>query len=350
MGIYIITVSILFCLAFLDVFANFRTVYTCLYQTFWSICVSGLVLIAGFRACGVDFNEYITIHYYIQQGDFFTEPAHVLLNRLFVNFGWVVLIMACLSLLPKAYIFRKISPYPFLSLFLLLSPWFFTQDMGQYRQAVSTGFCLLSTLFMYKEKRWKALWLVVVAMMFHYSAVFFLPALLIPTTAFSIRWSCGVFIVSLLLGALCLKLLPFMADYLFPYLSDKIRLYTEENTTGNLINVSMLVKIALWMLAYSQKDIIVQYPNGGYFLNLYFIHFCLLFAFFPFPAIAGRAGLSYKIVELVLIPYLIRSYRLTTNKIWMTIFVLLVFLYGTYNFLSSMQEAYIPYKNWLYGG
>lgn len=350
MILYALITIILLNGALLDVFSNVQTCYPVAYRILYLFACLYLIALAGLRACGVDFEEYLNMYDLIRDINLPTEPGYAILNYLFSYFGWVVLTMAILSMIPKINVFLTLSPYPILSLFLLLSPWFFVQDMGQYRQAVATSFCLLSTLYFNKPHRPKAYFLLLTAILFHYSALFFIPALFVSKTPYSIRKILLFLVGSILIGSSIMKLIPALNNYLPGYLNNKIELYTQLSVAeGGIFTISLAVKLFLYCLIYWKKDRIIQLRNGGLYINLYFISFCLLLLFSPFPTFAGRSGLSYKITELILIPYLIKSTQLFTNKLLLTCFVLFVFLYGIVNFMLSVQGSYIPYKTWLNG-
>lgn len=149
-----------------------------------------LILIVGLRkkTIGIDTNGYVYrfLHYYSNISldrlplGFFDEPGYVLLNWVLghqFHAGYPVLLLICaaVSIAPVAVIIHKYSDYPELSWVIYLLFGFYTFTFSAMRQALAMGITVLAFLCIPKKRPVRFVLLVLLAMMFHKTAIIFLP-------------------------------------------------------------------------------------------------------------------------------------------------------------------------------
>lgn len=156
------------------------------------LVVSFLILLVGLRknTVGLDSKVYSNIIYRSfssmswerlkPQLTFFNEPGYKLLNWLLGNrlhADYPVLFMVCgaVSVAPVAVLIHKHSDYPELSWCFYLLFGFYTFAFSAMRQAFATGITALAFLCIPQKKPLRFVLLVLLATMFHKTAIIFLP-------------------------------------------------------------------------------------------------------------------------------------------------------------------------------
>ena len=145
-----------------------------------------LIIIAGFRYdTGYDYFSYEQIYEEIinmnnNMGNVINngqvEPAYALINWLFsYGFKLCIFVIAILGVIPKMIYYYKLEHHRFFCAWLYFSTIFVFYDMGVVRQGISIGILYYSIKYIEERKKGKFFLLVLLATMFHVSAVFFIP-------------------------------------------------------------------------------------------------------------------------------------------------------------------------------
>ena len=140
-----------------------------------------LTLVAAFRPAGID-NDYNSYLGYLENPSstaaLMTEPTFKIIGSIVSFCGLPVLlflIYSSLSIPLKIYAIKRLSPYWYLSILLWFSHLFIMQEMTQIRVAVSSSIFLFAIPFLGDGNKKKYLLCLVVATLFHYSAIALIP-------------------------------------------------------------------------------------------------------------------------------------------------------------------------------
>lgn len=146
-----------------------------------------VLLIGMFRGIGIGTDYYS--YYYIFKAESDIEIGFVELIR-FVkylggNFQIFISFIFLSSFLIKIYFFQKISPIPYISLMIYLGFWFLVYDMNGIRQGLAMSITLAASWYLLRNEKKTYFLLVLLAILFHYSAIVFLPFVFILKKEFS---------------------------------------------------------------------------------------------------------------------------------------------------------------------
>lgn len=122
----------------------------------------------------ISFSNWIQDNWYTSGSDLGFYFSGYVLSK-FLDFRWFLVIMAIISVLPFIFVIEKYSDNKPLSLFLYVSFSYYTFAMSGLRQAAAMGFILIAYHFMKKKCVWKYLVFCALAVLFHSSAVLFVP-------------------------------------------------------------------------------------------------------------------------------------------------------------------------------
>lgn len=108
-----------------------------------------------------------------------TEPTFIWLSRLILWLGGgiacIFLIYALLSIPARLKVLRDITPYVFTALLIYIPVYYEVQDLVQIRSAAASAFVMLSLKPIVDKRYWLALLFTVIAILFHYSCILFVP-------------------------------------------------------------------------------------------------------------------------------------------------------------------------------
>ena len=155
------------------------------YQNIWVIVLFCIVLIA-FRGStvGIDTAAYGREFYMfdfssLTDSRYSSERGFMLLNVLLKEAGfdfWVLtLLEALVVMLPATYLIRKYSKNPYLSFFYFIAMDYFCFSLTGMRQAFALGITMIAFEFAQRKKFIPFVLLVLLAMVFHKTAMVFLP-------------------------------------------------------------------------------------------------------------------------------------------------------------------------------
>ena len=112
-----------------------------------------------------------------------TEPTYIYLSRIVLFFGGSLMIMfliyAVITIPTKLKAIYNLTPYIFTALLIYIPVYFELHDMIQIRAAAASAFVLSSLIPLSNKKYWQATLLVIIAVLFHYSSIIFIPFLFI---------------------------------------------------------------------------------------------------------------------------------------------------------------------------
>lgn len=353
---YLLILAVLFVLGFLDVtddevFPKYK--YILLACSFIFI-----LIFAGFRfESGYDFRPYRQI---FNKSGFFTimkesnmEPGFAalicVLKKLGFGFSALIFLMAFASISVKYKIIKEYSVYPFVSLIVYFSSNFIIQDFGQIRQGLAVGLTLYSIRYIKDKNLFKYLIIMFIAIMFHYSAVIFLPMYWMAQIKVNrkvIFSTIGLATVMFILsksGVLDFIVLKVINQ---PYITYKYLAYMSGDGGIGIFKFTLLTRVVIFIAFYMLRDKIE--PKCKYYNILLMLYLLSIFMFVAFnfnEGLALRGAIYFKIVEILIIPLIIYAVK---DKIIMFNFLMIIYMLTFKDFLfeiTAYRPSFVPYKN-----
>lgn len=265
------------------------------------------------------------------------EPGYRVLNKI-VSFVteqsfYIFLIMAFVALSLNFTVFRKYSPYVFLSILLYFGHPFLLKEMIQIRVGVACALCLYSLCFVDKGRPVSFIFIVALAGMFHTIAWTFL--VVYPLYKLNVgRNNYVAFLVISLFVALFFPLGQLFSRLSFLPLFEKINLYVNydahNQTLGVFTNPMILKNIVLSILGlYFFVELSEKFQSFKMFFLTYVIGTCWSLLFNDFSIIAARVSSLFISSEVIIIPmyfYLLRNNLFHRMMFW---FVLVCYCFVT---------------------
>ena len=232
---------------------------------------------------------------------------------------------------------KKFSADHWLSLLLFISfPLFFLNSLSVVRIFTAIALVLYAYNFLVERKFFRYILIVIIASMFHKSALFSLTFLIFS----SLQISSIVWFVALAAS-------PFLAKYVLPLISSFILpvylgyLEPTEVTEGTKA-IYFFVILAFIMIIFRQKIIKGEYRYLVLY-NIYMFGVCFYITFIDFGTLGHRLSLYSTILAIIFFPAisaLIIEIRIKLFFKFICCFLLAALFFYS---LSILREAYIPY-------
>jgi hypothetical protein len=276
-----------------------------------------LVIISAFRGENVD-RDYINyVNFYNDIDNASVEPSFVLISKivnylLWDNVVFVFLLYAILGVFIKIRGILKYSDFRFLSILVYISYSYILHDLTQIRAGVAGGLMLLSVEAINNRDWRKYVFLMSLAVLFHYSAAFFLWLWFFDQDRIKVSAYILFIIISIILP-------PYLMDisrnfYIFvpfDFLSRKLGQY--ENQHGdvmNIFNTWQLMRIFLSLLFLKSIDVIrVNNRYGVIFVKIYVVASCMRMLLSWNPVLCERISDLFIIMDMVTLTYIVYIVR-----------------------------------------
>ena len=304
-----------------------------------------LIFISAIRYnVGADYPSYYKYFMGIVEGDgrgrF--EILYYLLNKIVALLGgsapWLFGLAAALFLLPVYRSILRDSPYPYLSIFLLLGTTLFFYSLNGTRQMIGTAFLLLSVPFLEKKKMVPYVVLVLVASGFHTMCLLFLVVYFLVWLRFTPQILAGITVGICLLGELLSRIAVAIIGKM-PYYSDYLETSFAEKERGYIV---LCIDIVLVIFS------TIYYQKGNDKFRIYFnLQVLALWASVLTGKIVlvDRFRLSFSLASIVLLPMTIKGIEnRKTRRIVAIIVCIMYFLYATYTVEIQNSNLVIPYQ------
>lgn len=303
-----------------------------------------LIIIAGFRPIGIDhdsLNYFSVISNPNYQINLLSKSPTfwIIYKSIYLFFDGSIrsffIIYAVIGVTLKLYVIKKISHFPLLSLLSYISFFFILQEMTAIRAGVATALLYISVFYIIDKQFFKFLFIVLVAVLFHYSAIIFLPMYFIVNKIknkylFAVLPLFGLFIHLSNFGLFFIKKLTF---YLPDFLSYKLHIYFNLLTENKITHISpfTLGNVLLLLIFYinlfkinfkeNKLDIIL--------IKLLSIGFFLLFGLSFLPVFAYRLSNFFFFSIIFLIPNVLLFFK--QKKL----ILILILIYFGYTFIKN---------------
>lgn len=305
-----------------------------------------LIIHAGFRGVYADLDSAIYTTWYrelatIEPANFITrlfssgwifsarEDSLVRFEWGFTLLGWILsighmpielfyLLIACLSLLPKAYMAGKYSNYPVTSMIWYSSFCYLLLEMNAIRAGIAAAIMVLSLESLSRRRYRRYFTLIVVASTFHISALI---ALFFP---FYFRWRPSKF--SLYAGLGCAFVLSFLNITFFFGLLEGVSVKIAEYKTAfdqgvgdvaylrlnifNLSTIGFLFIGVLWIFMLPPSTSSLLAGRKVKEAAVYLLPVFVLFSLASFPIVAGRMSEMLSAYQFLVVGSFIALFRL----------------------------------------
>lgn len=276
-----------------------------------------LAIIAAFRSEEGNPDYGVYVDYFHEQDYLLVEPTFVIFSKIIHSlFGpypiFIFIIYAILGILLKLIAIQRLSKLWFLSLVVYVGNFFILQDMIQIRAGVASALLLLCIKPIYDRNLLKFMFIALLAILFHVSALVILPLWFLP----KIKERLLVFLLYIIIPVSCVIYI-FKTNLIMvlpiPGVQEKIDLYIaiqesgEENalTEINVFNAVFLVNVFIfYFLLMKYKLLLFHNKYALILLSIYGIGLSSYAALATIPVFAGRISGLLEIVEIILIPFL----------------------------------------------
>lgn len=308
-----------------------------------------LALLAGFRGMDVsrDYYNYQysfdNIYEFTSQGNLnyflILEPGFVAVVFFFrhlfeSNYGLVIMLFFAISgMFMKTTIIRKFSINPYLTLLFYYSYFFIFYEMAQVRIGLASGIFFISLPSLLKGNRKTYFLLILIATLFHYSAIFYLALLLFDVKEFNKKIYWSALALSIVLAFVHLPLLKLLEN-LNTYDIGKINSYVEaaaNEMTINVFSFSNLCNIfcCSYIMSMLKPEAINSDKKLILFLKCNILSIFILSFLSSAPAIDLRISQLFGIVEIFLFAYLVKFLPFKKYNVFILILIAACFLYIT---------------------
>ncbi len=280
-----------------------------------------LILFCGLRPIGVDPDSEAYEEVFLGKGNsanMLIEHSFQLISQFIRNFTddihVLFLFYATLGIGLKFYALRKLTPLYFLPMVIYLGNYYVLHDFIQIRAGVSSAMLLIAIKPLTEGNRKKAFLCFLIAAVFHYSSLAFLPILFFRNDI-SKLWKYILIGIAPVGVVLFLLHLDFFSAIPIPYIKDKIEIYKSLTETGVFEELSLkspFIWIQYCVILYSLyffDTILPECPSLPLLLKITAYSMACFFAFSSISVVAARLHELLGIVELVLFPCVFYTLR-----------------------------------------
>lgn len=297
-----------------------------------------IVLVATFRNPMLpDYSNYKDT--FIFGGNPNMEPTILLISNFIISHNlsylWGFFIYAVLGVSIKIIVFKKLSPFLWGSILVYLCSFYILHDLIQIRASVAAGILLYSLRYLKTKKYYKYIICIVIASLFHISAL-----IMIPFPLLSVHKSYKWFYISLIPISYILYFLNINFGHLASLIPNSnfeilFKVYSEKVEDINVFNILQLIRIsiAIWCCIKFNK-IRNHYPLFVILYKFYILGIVVLVIFSDIPTMSFRINELLLTTETLVIPSLIYSikakYQLISKFMIITYSLSILFIYTFY--------------------
>ena len=342
-------------------------------KAFYGISFLLLMLTAGLRyETGGDWTSYTSIFESIEPIDEVLTGQATAIDTLPIEIGYKYLnsivrffydnvqllffiVAACISIL----IFKTFpiyAPLPQLSVTVYFGILFFSLDMIAIRQGMAVAILFYTYRFI-EERDWKKfLTAIVLASLFHLSALLVFPLYFLVYRRFSTRFLCFSFLIFLAVFFLRFNWLTELFQWSLnlisgPDLAHKITTYLTRDAYAAQrgITFGLLINIGIFIILILSRKTMDKYHYFNLFLNLFMCYLFVYFCMFELVELSNRLKYYFMISLAILLPIWVYSYKNKANRLISYAFVCwFSFMYCRAPLLElPISAAFNPYQNYI---
>ncbi|MEP6674204.1 MAG: EpsG family protein [Ferruginibacter sp.] len=338
MLVYIIYFVVIACFAVEYEFRPFES------NTLLGILIVAMALLAGLRGENIDkdYDNYIysfEMLYNTNNLLIFTlyEPGYIAIVRLVrllfdVNYPVVILLFcAFVSVFLKITNIKKLAINPYLAILFYFSHYFLLHEMTQIRIGLAAALFFVAISYYLKGERIKFVGIVLLACLFHYSAIFYLFVLFFDTVSFNRIIYFSLILLSFLLAFVHVPFTGYLNNLNLGDVSSKLEIYTEMNIFDN-INVLNLLNLCnifacTYLIFFTPAKVLITDKRLIFFLKCNIFSIFLLSFLSEVPGITFRFSQLFGVVAMFVFCYLAKFLPFSKFNIFFVILIGAVFLY-----------------------
>lgn len=315
-----------------------------------------LFIFAAFRfEYGNDYLSYYTYYLNVKHG--FTasgfEALYVFLNKIIPNFQLLIALISFVYLLSVYHLINKHvdKKYVFLSVFIfLINPYLFLMSLSSIRQSVAISLFILATYFSFKRQFLKYVFIIVLATLFHKSALILFPLYFLANGNRIKNVHIAVYSIALIVLLIFPRIFFELVGAVLELFDSKKYLDYFENITTNSLRATILTLITLVYVVFNIKKL------QGFQLmcaKLYLLGLACGVLAFNFSMLT-RIQMYFDIFSIVALPAIIKiniekpskdKAVATINNIIFPLLILAVYLLRYYSFFTNpLWEDFFVYK------
>lgn len=338
--IYLLFGFIFSIFSFLEIISKNRVFFKIIFFTFLLL----MLLLVGLRdggIVGVDSPAYY--EFYLDQLPS-VEVGYKYLNYFFsslgLNYNIFLLFINFIILFNISKFIRLNSYYLILPLFVYFSDFFFYYSFSGIRQSIAISLTSLSVFYILNGSRKIALILILLASLFHVTALIFIIALFVPNDKTKI-YKYFIFFIVL---AFCAVLGSYAVEAV-PYLNSKFMYYssTQEQSDNILTSyiIGMLKRSIVLISVFLVFRNFFSNNHNFYLYNLYMVGFVIyVTSYLISPDFGVRLGSYFIILDCILVSKIIYSSNYFWNKLAIFLIFTLVALYKVYTYTLIPEYTY----------
>ncbi len=250
---------------------------------------------------------------------------------------------------------RSIAIYPIFSLFC----YFAIMKGGIFfvRQTVAVSLLLLSVKYILNRDLLKFVFVVILAASLHRSSWLFLPCYWLYSLRLNLKEYGFILCISIVIACYLLtKMNGITIGIGNPYIDAKINGYLASGMENEMYGVNMsketmlirgIGKRFLFLIlitSFLWKNILLSKRSRGIF-NIYFCGACLYIILAPISIDFARAVLPFDLMDIFLLPLIVASQKILSNRVILFCFILLISLNRLHSSINLRPELFIPYKS-----
>ena len=243
-----------------------------------SIFISAIILIvfAGLRSSnvGTDTNNYVGIFqdfsYY--QGSIFEinttiEIGYLFIQKIALFFSkqyWALLTtIAVFAVIPYFYVIKKLSKNVILSVFVYITLAIYLIFFNASRQGVAVAIASISIIYLFKRSMIKYFLCIVIASLFHNTAIILLPFYFVLTRKITLQ-STFTYIV---LGFICFTFLSLFLSFFSSDIEARYAVYEDRGATGGYLLAIFFICLSIYLFVIRKNISIKNLKAFDIYLN-----------------------------------------------------------------------------------
>lgn len=282
------------------------------------------------------------------------EYGYVLFNKVIYYFSknprWLLIISATLVVILLGYTINRYSKNPSLSLVIFVTMGFMAGTMSQIRQYIAWAICIYSIKFIIDNKFVKFICFIIVAMLFHISAIVFLPLYWLSKIQLNLKKGIAFVIVTLPLFIFFNRFSELTGSLIKSY-NNYEKQMLNNGTTGylsitiNLIIFFLIFILAIYLMKMNKKNGEQRSKLINLLLWMLMCSFVVLILSYKFSQFSRLVSYFTCSIMFLIPNELSNPEKSTIKKVILILFVVFLILnFSVTNILRPEWSSIIPFK------
>ncbi len=281
------------------------------------------------------------------------EPGFTAIVKLFrflflYNYGVAIMLFFGLaSVLLKTVGIKHLSVNPYFVILFYYSHYFLLHEMTQIRIGFASAIFFISLIYYIKGNKKIYLLLILIATLFHYSAIMYLALLFFDSKYFNKYVYIIALALSLILGVLKIPLLNYLGNFDLGNISVRLGTYAYFVESGNaesinVFNTLNLINIAtcLYFIIFIPKQKLIEDKPLNVFLKCNILSIFILSFLSGVPSLAFRFSELFGLLSMFVLASLVRYLPFSKFNILITVLIASVIFYIMVFHLDLIKPYY----------